>query len=167
MLLVVAFAGCAAATDKASPVKTTGAVDTTLIPGNSSGAPLGTPPGTPPSNISGTPPGAPPGNSSGMPQGAPPGNSTGDGMMGQPGGSTGTSNYTLSGAFTVDNETRSESNRTFTSGTTDLSAIYVTNSGNLTLNNATITTTSNTSSSDASSFYGLNGAVLANNGSAR
>ena len=88
-------------------------------------------------------------------------------MMGQPGGSIGTSNYTLSGVFTVDNETRSESNRTFTSGTTDLSAIYVTNSGNLTLNNATITTTSNTSSSDASSFYGLNGAVLANNGSAR
>lgn len=85
--------------------------------------------------------------------------------MGQPGGSTGTSNYTLSGAFTVDNETRAESNGTFTSGTTDLSAIYVTNSGNLTLNNATITTTGNTSSSDASSFYGLNGAVLANNGS--
>ena len=141
MLIVVAFAGCAAALDTTSPVTMTGAVDPSMIPGNNTGAPSGAPPG------------------------APPGNSTGNGIMGQPGGSTDTSNYTLSGTFTVDNQTMAESNGTYTSDTTNQSAIYVTNNGNLTLDNATILTTGNTSSSDASSFYGLNGAVLANNGS--
>ncbi len=158
VLMIMASTGCVTATDTTNPSKTTGAVDTMQIPGNSSVAPSGTPPGTPPGNSTGAPSGTPPG--------APPGNSTGNGMMGQPpGGSTGTSNYTLSGAYTVDNQTMAESNGTYIASTTNQSAIYVTNSGNLTLDNATILTTGNTSSSDASSFYGLNGAVLANNGS--
>ena len=43
--------------------------------------------------------------------------------------------------------------------------VYVTNGGVLTLINPTITTSGDSSSTDASSFYGLNGAVLVNDGS--
>ncbi|HWQ65817.1 MAG TPA: hypothetical protein VN372_02985 [Methanospirillum sp.] len=96
----------------------------------------------------------------------PPGDNKGDGMMAPPGGNQASSNYSLSGVYTVDGDTQSASDRTYTSDTTDQSAIYVTNGGTLTLNNPAIFTTGDTSSSDASSFYGLNGAILANNGSA-
>ncbi len=48
----------------------------------------------------------------------------------------------------------------------DVSAVYVTNGGNLTLKNPTINTSGNTSSQINSSFYGLNAAVLATKGSA-
>ncbi len=75
------------------------------------------------------------------------------------------SSYTLSGAFTVDGKTEVVENEVFTSDKTDTSAIYVTNKGTLTLKNPTIITSGNTTSNDASSFYGLNGAVLVNNGS--
>ena len=73
--------------------------------------------------------------------------------------------YNLSGVFTVDGKTVVESDRSYLSNATDVSAIYVTNLGYLTLANSTIYTTGNTSSSEESSFYGLNGALLANNGS--
>lgn len=92
-----------------------------------------------------------------LPGGAPPGS--------LPGGNSGLSTYTLSGNFTVDGKNISESDGIYHSDTTDVSAIYVTNGGSLTLINPTVDTSGNTSSSDASSFYGLNGAILANNGS--
>ncbi|PWR75551.1 hypothetical protein ACKUB1_12380 [Methanospirillum stamsii] len=75
------------------------------------------------------------------------------------------SSYTLAGVYTVDGEVVSSENDEFTSDMTDMSAIFVTNGGSLTLKNPTIITNGNTSSNDASSFYGLNGAVLVNNGS--
>lgn len=84
---------------------------------------------------------------------------------GMPGGSSGSSSYTLSGAFTVDGIAKTEADGLYTSGTKDVSAIYVTNGGNLVLNAPTIETTGQTSSNDASSFYGLNAAVLATSGS--
>jgi hypothetical protein len=46
-----------------------------------------------------------------------------------------------------------------------VSAVYVTNGGNLTLVNPTITTSGDTTSQDDSSFYGLNAGVLATSGS--
>ena len=73
--------------------------------------------------------------------------------------------YVISGVYTVDGKTVLLSDKTYISNTTNVSAIYVTNYGNLTLNNTTLFTTGNTSSQDASSFYGLNGGLLANNGS--
>jgi len=82
-----------------------------------------------------------------------------------PGGTKGSTDYTLSGVFTVDGETKSGSSGIYTSEKTDVSALYVTNGGSLDLINPTISTTGNTSSYDANSFYGLNGAILANNGS--
>jgi hypothetical protein len=114
--------------------------------------------GVPPEIPSGT---APPDLPSGQapPGGSPPGNAP------QAGENTGVSSYTLAGVVTIDGDDYEETDGTYPSDTTDLSAIYVTNGGRLTLTNPTIITSGNTSSSDASSFYGLNGAILANNGS--
>jgi len=119
------------------------------------------PPGTPPAGLppNGTSPGTPPdGTSQGgmmngtLPQG---------GMNGTaPGGSSGPS-CTLSGVYTFDNETATEENGTYLSDATDVSAVYVTNGGDLTLLDPTIETSGNTTSNDDSSFYGLNAAVLA------
>nr|WP_319537791.1 PKD domain-containing protein [uncultured Methanospirillum sp.] len=73
--------------------------------------------------------------------------------------------YVLSGSYTVNNITAVNTSSTYTSGTDDVSAVYVTNFGNLSLNYCTLYTTGNTSSQENSSFYGLNGGLLANNGS--
>jgi len=69
-------------------------------------------------------------------------------------------------AYTVDGGAETISGRTFIASDTDESAIYVANGGALTLTDATITTTGNTSSSDSSSFYGVNAAVLVASGGA-
>jgi hypothetical protein len=68
--------------------------------------------------------------------------------------------------FTVDGgDPQTETDKTYTSDTEDVSAVYVTNGGNLALNNPTIITSGNTSSQSNSSFFGLNAAVLATKGS--
>jgi hypothetical protein len=73
--------------------------------------------------------------------------------------------YTLSGTYTLNSGTATETNQTYTSNTEDTSAIYVTNGANLILTNPTITTSGDSSSLDDSSFYGLNAGVLATSGS--
>ena len=55
--------------------------------------------------------------------------------------------------------------QTYYSTVGDSSAVYVTNSGIFTLSDSKIWSSGNTSSTDNSSFYGLNAAVLANSGS--
>lgn len=132
--------------------------------------PMGTPPGgmapNGPPPAGGMPGGVPPQGGmqqngtppqGGMPDGAPPGGS-------MPGDSAGASSANLSGARTVDGETVAETGKTYASSTDDVSAVYVTGGGDLTLVDPTISTTGNTSSNDASSFYGLNAGVLASNG---
>ncbi len=73
--------------------------------------------------------------------------------------------YTLSGSYTVDGQTVTRTHTQYTSNKTDTSAVYVKNSGNLTLSDVKISTTGNTTSNENSSFYGLNAAVLATTGS--
>lgn len=81
---------------------------------------------------------------------------------------TATATATQTGAYTstytVDGTTATSTGDTFTTGNTDESAVYVKNGGALTLTNATISTTGNTSSNDNSSFYGLNAGVLVDSG---
>jgi hypothetical protein len=84
---------------------------------------------------------------------------------GQPGGSSGSSSYNFSGDYTLNGTTATETDATYTSESQDESAVYVTNGGDLTLVNPTITTSGQSSSDDASSFYGLNAGVLASSGS--
>ena len=80
----------------------------------------------------------------------------------QPGGNGGT--YTLSGTYTLNGGTATQTGQIYTSSITDQSGIYVLNSGILSLTNCTISTTGNSSSNDNSSFYGLNAAILATSG---
>ena len=109
--------------------------------------------GTPPD---GAPGGAPPdGTQGGNPPGVP-----GGGPGGAPGGMDSAS-VPLVGVYSVDGTTLSETGKSYLASETDQSAIYVFNGGKLTLKNATISTSGGSSSSDASSFYGLNAGALA------
>ncbi|MCE1253749.1 MAG: hypothetical protein LWX83_09400 [Anaerolineae bacterium] len=128
------------------------------VSSNNNSAETMPPQGAPPSDApSGGPGGTPPeGNPpDGGPQGG--GNPPGGG----PGGGADAASVTLTGAYTVDGQTVSETGKSYLASENDQSAIYVLNGGQLTLTNATISTSGASSSSDASSFYGLNAGVLA------
>lgn len=107
-------------------------------------------------------------NNSQPPSGAPPSGTPGANPSGVPGGNApggSTSSVTLSGAYTVNGQTVTETGKTYAAGGTDQSSVYVENGGNLTLDQATVTSSSASSSSDNSSFYGLNAGVLVGAGS--
>jgi hypothetical protein len=110
-------------------------------------------------------PGAPPSGSpsSGAPGGTAPGGTAPSGSSGASSAEQGLASAT--GDYTVDGQTETQMDQTYTASNDDQSAVFVINGGNLSLSNATITTTGNTSSNDYSSFYGLNAAVLATSGS--
>jgi hypothetical protein len=102
-----------------------------------------------------------------MPQGGiPPAGASPSSFSGMPpGGSSGPSSYVFSGVYILDGEAAAESKANYTSNTTNTSAFYVINGGDLTLIDPMIMTSGNSSSNDASSFYGLNAAVLATSSS--
>jgi hypothetical protein len=72
--------------------------------------------------------------------------------------------YTITAVYAQDGGSKTAHGQTYTAADANQSAIYVDNSGKLTLTNAAITTSGNTSSQDNSSFHGLNAAVLAAGG---
>ena len=55
--------------------------------------------------------------------------------------------------------TVSKTDKSYSSAITDTSGVYVTNDGTFTLSNSTVKTTASTTSTDSSSFYGLNAIV--------
>ena len=63
--------------------------------------------------------------------------------------------------YILNGGTDSQTGKTYSASGTDQSAIYVENGGRLTMGNAIVVTTGNSSSNDQSSFVGLNAAVLA------
>ncbi|NJD59482.1 MAG: hypothetical protein C3F13_03385 [Anaerolineales bacterium] len=157
-VLILLLSACASATPIATEPSTTVSATATQTSTNSqtstsqvSAAPTG---GNPPSGA--LPNGSPPSGS--PPSGNPPSGSSGSTSSNQ-GLSTAT------GAYTLDGQTASETDQTYTASEQDQSAVYVINGGNLTLDNVTINTSGNSSSNDNSSFYGLNAAVLATSGS--
>jgi uncharacterized protein (TIGR03437 family) len=81
-----------------------------------------------------------------------------------PGGTTTTVTYNAT--YTLNGGTATQSNQTYSATATDTSGVWVTNSGVLTLSNPIITTSGNTSSTDSSSFAGLNAGLLVTSGSA-
>lgn len=85
------------------------------------------------------------------------------------GGSSSSSNVitgaTIYAAYKLDGGTNSTTDTAYNATAADTSAIYVTNGGTLTLTDPTITTSGDSSSTENSSFYGLNAAVLADGGS--
>lgn len=111
------------------------------------GAQPGGAPGTPPDAQDGPPPGG----------------------QGGPGGGVGGSeakNITLAGAYTVDGTTEMSDAQNYSSQTGDQNTVLVTGGGNLTLGNATLSKTGDTSSADESNFYGVNAALCVAGGSA-
>lgn len=123
--------------------------------------------------LSNAQPGVPPGMfwgsgnlqaDNGGPGGVPPDGQAPPGGM-HAGGPSSSSSYSFSGSFTRDGKIANETNRSYAADTTDRSAIYLLNSGRLNLINPSIITSGNSSSMDASSFYGLNAAVLATSNS--
>jgi len=77
----------------------------------------------------------------------------------QPPGSS-SAGVTYYATYKLSGGTATESDQAYAASAIDTSAIWVTDSGKLTLVNPTITTTGNTSSADNSSKYGLNAGVL-------
>lgn len=71
------------------------------------------------------------------------------------------SSATSSTAYLQSGGSVTKTSQTYTTSTTDESAVKVTNSGVLTLSDSTISSSGETTSADNSSFYGLNAAVLA------
>ncbi|MFN8379949.1 MAG: hypothetical protein U0452_14895, partial [Anaerolineae bacterium] len=109
----------------------------------------------------GSSPGNPPAGN--PPAGAPPAGSPGDAA-----GGSGSNTVTVAdcGATTIDGESGDTTNGlTYASSSDDQSALCIINGGGLTANDAVVTKTGETSSSDESSFYGLNAAVLVGAGS--
>ena len=103
----------------------------------------------------------------GVPGGAP-GGQPGGNAQGGSGGSTSGGNSTSSsatGATTITGTNQTSDGKTYAGTAADQSAVLVTKSGSFTATNATITKTGDTTSSDESSFYGLNAGVLAQDGS--
>ena len=96
----------------------------------------------------------------GAPSGAPGGSAPGNA-----GGNATAASVMYKAAYKVDGQTASKSGQTYAATGADESAVRVTNAGKLTLTDAKITTSGNTSSQDSSSFYGLNAGVLADAGS--
>ncbi|HTY15602.1 MAG TPA: hypothetical protein VMC42_07840 [Methanoregulaceae archaeon] len=122
--------------------------------------PSGAPPdGAPPSGTptTGTPPSGTP------PSGTPPNGTPPSGIP--PSDNPGSSSYNISGVYSLSGGSATERDLNLVSNTSDVSAVYVTNNGDLNLVNPEIVTTGDTSSDSASSFYGLNAAVLATTGS--
>lgn len=157
----IAFSGCTMIFG--TPAATGAGVTGTPSSGASSS-------GSGPGGSGGSPPGGMAmGNGGSLPSGGGPGGSGSGGGPGGvaqgSGGGSGSPSYNISGAYTVDGTTESKSGDTFSSSEKDVSAIYVTNGGELALDNPTITSSGDSSYGEASSFYGLNGAVLVNNGS--
>lgn len=70
-----------------------------------------------------------------------------------------TTTVSATGKYTVSKEETSN-NQTYTSETSDENAILVTNGGNFTLTNPTITKTGDSSNVENSEFYGINAAIL-------
>lgn len=108
-----------------------------------------------------TPPAPPDGSA--PPNGAPP-----SGSPGAANGATTTNSVLTStcGVYTLDaGDAVSAADQAYASSEADQSAACLINAANLTLTNPTITKTGDSSSSDQSSFFGLNAAVLVGSGS--
>ena len=127
------------------------------------GAQNGQPPMGPPPDGS-TPPGPPPDGST--PPGPPPNGQASNGQQGQPpkgapGQQQGKSASELTAAKVVDGTQATLSGETYDATETDANAVLVRNGGTLSLSQATLSKTGNSSSADASNFTGQNAIFLA------
>jgi hypothetical protein len=76
-------------------------------------------------------------------------------------GGSETGKTTLTGAYSVNGETKTSKDEQITSATANQNAVLVSNGGTLTISGATINKSGDTTSQDESNFYGVNGGVVA------
>ena len=103
----------------------------------------------------------------GRPEGAPPERPDGNGPGGtppggMPGGSS-SSDIDYSGTVEITSET-SESNNTYASDSSDVSALLISTADDVTISDLTVTKTGDSDGGDNCNFYGLNAAVLVKDG---
>ena len=126
----------------------------------------GTPPGgqngfggTPPDGLNGS--GGTPPDGQGGPGGTPPDGQGGPG--GAPGG-TSSADIVYSGAVEIISSD-TQSSQTYASSASDESALLISTSGEMEINDPTVTKTGSSAGGDNCNFYGLNAAVLVKDGS--
>ena len=165
LILGLAACGNGAANNTTSANTTTEQVETTTDSGetssNTANSTASDVPGTPPDGQSGpdgTPPGDPP---QGGPEGTPPDGQGGPG--GGPGGSS-SADIDYSGAVEI-TSADTQSGNTYASSTTDESALLISTSDDVTINDPTVTKSGSSDGGDNCNFYGLNAAVLVKDGS--
>ena len=129
--------------------------------------PEGTPPGDPPDGFGGQD-GTPPdgmGGQGGTPPGDPPDGMGGPGGM-PPGGFGGNAAADIDYAGAVEiTSADSRKGQNYASTTVDESALLISTSGEVTIEDPTVTKTGNSDGGDNCNFYGLNAAVLVKDGS--
>ena len=118
-------------------------------------SPGGEQPGDPPDGgAGGTPP-------EGDPPGEPPEGGNGGGPGGAPGGGSGNVTYDADTSIT---SAATETGKTYASSTADQSALLISTSDEVTVENATVTKTGDSDGGDNCNFYGQNAAVLVKDG---
>ena len=164
ILLLIACA--APGTNDAAETETT-AAETEATPDAelTIGEPSGEGPGEPPSGMPGEPPsggpGEPPSGGPGEPPSGMPGEPPSGNPGGAPGGSTSSFEYTAATEIT---SADTQTDQTYTSTTADESALIVSTTDAVTIQNPTVTKTDDSDGGDNCNFYGLNAAVLAKDG---
>ena len=134
-------------------------------PSGGPGEPPSGGPGEPPSGMPGEPPsgnpGEPPSGNPGEPPSGMPGEPPSGNPGGAPGGSTSSFEYTAATEIT---SADTQTDQTYTSTTADESALIVSTTDAVTIQNPTVTKTDDSDGGDNCNFYGLNAAVLAKDG---
>lgn len=92
------------------------------------------------------------------------GNSPGNPPGGKPGSGSGSSSITYAGAVEI-STSDSQSGQTYASSTSDESALLISTSEDVTIENPTVTKSGSSDGGDNCNFYGLNAAVLVKGGS--
>ncbi|WP_242622806.1 hypothetical protein [Lachnoclostridium sp. Marseille-P6806] len=115
------------------------------------------------SNVPGNPPGPPPEGAPG--ENGEPNENGGPGGNGAPGGAPGGSSADIDYSGTVEiTSAETQSRQTYRSETADESALLISTSEDVKINDPTVTKTGDSDSGDNCNFYGLNAAVLVKDG---
>jgi hypothetical protein len=119
--------------------------------------------GAPSGEMPGDPPDGAPGEGMGTPPGDPPDGAPGGGMPGGAPGSSSSADIDYSGAVEI-TSADSQSGQTYTSSTSDESALLISTSDDVSITDPTVTKSGDSDGGDSCNFYGLNAAVLVKDG---
>ena len=117
----------------------------------------------PSDELPGDPPDGAPGEGMGTPPGDPPDGAPGGGMPGGAPGSSSSADIDYSGAVEI-TSADSQSGQTYTSSTSDESALLISTSDDVSITDPTVTKSGDSDGGDNCNFYGLNAAVLVKDG---